>query len=151
MEKVYRRSIFKHQLLWGYCIPFTTLFVYARIVDGPFNIYIKCFAFTLAGLFFIGAIGLNYVILDPDRITFRSSIYFFWHKTFLYKDIVKIMFKGDAAYDTVYLHIMTRNNKSHRYSVCCVKKSDLEKIATDLKESNVALEVDLSIKRDYFH
>lgn len=68
----------------------------------------------------------------------------------MYKEIRKIMFKN-AAHGNVYLHIITHNNKSHRYVISCVDYSDLKKIANDLKENNIELEIAPGIKRNYFH
>lgn len=101
-------------------------------------------------IFLIAATGFNYVIFKSDSITLKNSFYNFWNKTFTYREIRKVMFKN-AAYGNVYLHIMTHNNKSYRYVICSVGDSDLKKIASDLKENDIELEIAPSIKRNYFH
>ncbi len=150
MYKVYRRSIFRHYLVWSFFIPIATIFTYQRIVNGPFNIYVKGMVLFYIIMFLIAATGLNYIILKSDSITFGNSFYNFWNKTFVYKEIRKIMFKN-AAHGNVYLHIITHNNKSYRYVISCVDYSDLKKIASDLKENNIELEIAPGIKKNYFH
>lgn len=150
MYKEYHRSIFKHNIVWACFIPIATFFTYRRFVDGPFNIYVKGMVLFYTIIFLIAATGFNYVIFKSDCITFKNSFYNFWNKTFMYKKIRKIMFKN-AAYGNVYLHIITHNNKSHRYVISCVDYSDLKKIASDLKENNIELEIAPGIKRNYFH
>lgn len=150
MYKEYRRSIFQYWMVWMTYVPYTVFFVYQRIVNGPFNIYVKGLVlyFGLVALFC--ATGFNYIILESERITFKNSFYFFWSKTFMYKDIDKIILKADPGLKPVCLRVVTHNKKLHRYIILSVRKTDLKKIAHDLKELNIELEIGKEIIRDFF-
>lgn len=150
MYKVYRRSIFQHYLVWMSYVPYIVFFVYQRIVNGPFNIYVKGLVLYLGIILLIAATGFNYIILESDRITFKNSFYFLGSKTFMYKDIIKVMLKDDTQRKPIYLRIVTYNKMSRQYVIASVKESDLKKITRDLKELNIELEIDKDIIRDYF-
>lgn len=150
MYKEYRRSIFQYWMVWMTYVPYIVFFVYQRIVNGPFNIYVKGLVLYMGMAALIGGNLFNYVILESDRITFRNSFYFFWSKTFMYNDIVKIMLKADTGRKPVYLRIVTHNKMSRRYLILSVRKNDLKKIARDLKELNIELEIGEDVIRDYF-
>lgn len=150
MYKVYRRSIFQHYLVWMSYVPYTVFFVYQRIVNGPFNIYVKGLVLYLGIILLICATGFNYVILESDRITLKNSFYFFWSRTFMYNDIVKIILNDNTQRKTIYLRIVTHTKMSRRYGIASVKENDLKRIAKDLKELNVELEIGRGVKRDYF-
>lgn len=150
MYKEYRRSIFQHYLVWMSYVPYIVFFVYQRIVNGPFNIYVKGLVLYLGIILLICATGFNYVILESDRITLKNSFYFFWSRTFMYNDIVKIILNDDTQRKTIYLRIVTHTKMSRRYGIASIKESDFKRIAKDLKELNVELEIGRGVLRDYF-
>lgn len=147
--KVYRKSIFKHYVVWGCAIPLIIFLIYQRISHGPFNLYIIFFLLFLGVISLIAATGFNYIILDNNHITFKNSFYFFWSNTFLYKDITKIIFKDDTGKKAIYFRVVTHKKISCRYGLGCVNHSDLKEITEELQKNNIKLEIGPNIVRDY--
>lgn len=89
MYKVYRRSIFQHYLVWMSYVPYTVFFVYQRIVNGPFNIYVKGLVLYLGIILLIAATGSKGNLLP------RASLDLF--NTYMEYNVVK-NFKNDPDY-----------------------------------------------------
>lgn len=149
--KVFSKSIWQTFIFSGYFLTFAVMTVYMRIKNGhPFACWqIGAIAFFIL-LFLFCAISLNYIILYEDRIVLKNKIYFFWSRTYMFKDIERLMVRDDISQARVYFRFVSKGKKSCKYVLDCVKEKDLQTIIEHMIKNKVNVEISESIIKCHF-
>lgn len=86
-----------------------------------------------------------YVILTDDQLMIKNSIFTFWHKAYLYKDIVKVEIMLSKK---VYIKVYTREQKKFiwSYVIDLVDPCDYDELIDMLQARGIVVDAQLDIR-----
>ena len=141
--KVYSKSIWQTLLFSVFIVPYIVMVVYMRIENGhPYNSF-QNWSIVIFTLFFLITCytSLNYIILYDDRIVMKNKIYFFWSKTYMFKDIERLIVRNDISRARIYFRFVSKGKKSRKYVFDATRDKDMQTIIEYMIEKKVNVEI----------
>lgn len=138
--KIYRRKLLVVPMFW-FCFSLYAIPLYLVLAEHRGNVLIfLCFFIFATSVFALMGLSWCYLIVTEEQLIIRNSFYFFWDKSYTYKEIKQILV-SQTNRGGIYVQISTVDKKERYYSIECVKKGDVYEIVEGLKKSNIKIDI----------